>query len=106
MRFLAVALLLLFAVTGCGDDFDPSKPINSRDDALKAAEHAYEGADQQNVNLAQTPCIFINGGSWFVVVDVTGQRSRGNAMKLCADVSGGAQHAVVLDRNGNVLTAQ
>jgi hypothetical protein len=39
VRVLVLAVVVLFAA-GCGNDFDPSEPINSHDDALKAANYA------------------------------------------------------------------
>jgi hypothetical protein len=104
MRLLAFIGLLVIAA-GCGDDFDPNKPVRTREDALKAARDAYFYADQQGVDMRRSPCIFFNGGSWIVVVDVTGRRPFRDAVKPC-DFGGDVAHAVVLDRDGKVLIAR
>ena len=95
-------------IAGCGNDFDASKPVHTRGDAMKAAEEAYLYADRQGVDMRRSPCIFYNGGSWIVVVDVTGRRSFRDAVKPCDGVGGIARHrhAVVLDRDGKVLIAR
>jgi hypothetical protein len=99
------AALLLTLTAGCGNTFNPTKPTNTRDAALRAAKDAYFYAKQQGVDMREAPCIFSNGGSWIVVVDVTAKRTLNEALKLCDAGSDGAKHAVVLDRNGTVLIA-
>ena len=104
MRFYLVAAVVLVAA-GCG--FDSTKPINTRDRALDAAKWAYTGARQQGYDMRASPCIFSNGGSWIVVVDVTGKRSVSQVIRLCGlESSGFVRHAVVLDLNGRVLIAR
>jgi hypothetical protein len=108
MRLLALAGLLVIAA-GCGNSFDINKPVDTREDALKAAAYAYDSAVGAGVNMRRSPCIFFNGGSWIVVVDVTGKRSFRDAVAPCEVGTEEVEeiaHAVVLDRDGKVLIAR
>ncbi len=81
-------------------------PAPDCEEALLAADDAYYWAVKQRVDLRRTPCIYA-GQKWAVVVDVTGKRSFRDIASECPGFDTSyAKHAVVLDRNGEVLAAR
>ena len=104
-----VALIATAAVaTGClhGDDgWDFNRSPQNREEALRAADDAYETAVSAGVDFRQVGCIYDDRGrgEWVVVVDPSGRRSFRAAASTCPSFeSGRAKHAVILDRDGEV----
>ena len=112
-----VGLLVAMFASGCAG-FDLEKrnscgpyepPVTTRTTAVACAHQVYDVAVRQSVPLDRVSCIYNTGrpDRWVVVVDVTGERSFRKAARLCpAFAYGEIEHAVVLDRDGNVRFAQ
>jgi hypothetical protein len=101
-------LIGLFAVAatlgGCAWTAD--EPTSDRDRMISQADKAYKTALSQGVDLRRTPCIYDDGGDWVVVVDYK-QRNLSDAASECPTFERGqATHAVILNPEGEVITAQ
>ena len=109
MTRIAEAALPLIATaalaTGClyGDDWDSNRVPQSREEALRAADDAYEIAVRQDVDFRPISCIYGNG-NWTVVVVFEGQNID-RADRNCG-YGRGYRRLVALDPEGNVIAVR
>ncbi len=98
--------LIAGAATLGGCAWTDDEPTSARDRMIRQADEAYQAAVDQNVDLRRTPCIYDDGGDWIVVVDYERRRLRDAASECPTFEAGLATHAVILNPDGEVVTAR